>query len=118
VDSRPVPHNQDPELPNNFTTDPLNNLFDAGDVQDNRLLHLSLENDSAPYDEDSMWGNNQQTGALFNLQRMSSSQSSTANPIATVMGFEAVCGLIEVVITGGNTTAELVIDVESKGVKF
>ena len=119
VNSRALPDAHAPDLPSQFEEDPLNNLFDAGDVQDDRLAVLANENDAAPYDEDSMWGNGApNNSASANLQRMSSAQSSEANPIPTVMGFEAVCGLIEVVITGGDTSAELVIDVESKGVKF
>lgn len=118
VNSRAVPDSANPDLPAAFASDPLNNLFDSGDVQDDRLTQLANENDSAPYDEDTMFGNAQNYGNSNNLQRMSSSQTSAANPIATVMGFEAVCGLIQVVITGGDTSAELVIDVESKGVKF
>jgi hypothetical protein len=96
----------------------LNNLFDAGDVQDDRLIQLSNENDAAPYDEDAMFGNAISSGLSRNLQRQSSSQTSAANPVVNVMGFEAICGLLQVVITGAGTSAELVIDVESKGVKF
>jgi hypothetical protein len=113
-----VPDSENPDLPAAFANDPLNNLFDAGDVQDDRLNILASENDAAPYDEDTMFGNAQVSGASRNLQRMSSSQTSTANPVVSVMGFEAVCGLLQVNITGAGTLAELVIDVESKGVKF
>jgi len=122
VNSRALPSFNHPNLPPQFPNDPLNNLFDAGDVQDDRLNVLSEENDDAPYDEDKMFGNaqlaNVTPGGSNNLQRMSSSQTSTANPITSVMGFTAVCGLLQVVVTGSGTEMELVIDVESKGEKF
>lgn len=118
VNSRPVPDSANPDLPAAFTSDPLNNLFDSGDVMDDRLAQLADENDAAPYDELTMFGNAATPTGSANLQRMSSSQTSGANPIVNVMGFEAVCGLLQVVITGASTSAELVIDVENKGVKF
>lgn len=118
VNSRALPDSSAPDLPAEFSNDPLNNLFDAGDVQDDRLDQIAAENDAAPYDEDTMMGNAIGPGASNNLQRQSSSQTSAANPVVNVMGFEAVCGLLQVVITGAGSSAELVIDVESTGVKF
>ena len=106
-------------MPADFATDPLNNLFDAGDVQDDRLLVLASEGDAAPYDENSMFGNaSVLAGNSNNLQRVSSSQTSAAQPIAPVMGFQAICGLIQVVISGADTAGEIVLDVETNGVKF
>jgi hypothetical protein len=96
----------------------LNNLFDAGDVQDDRLLILASEGDAAPYDEDTMFGNAAAAGASNNLQRVSSSQTSAANPIAPVMGFQAICGLVQIVVSGTDTAGEIVLDVETNGVKF
>jgi hypothetical protein len=118
VNSRAVPDSQHPDLPAGFATDPLNNLFDAGDVQDDRLDILSTENDAAPYDEDTMWGNAAVNGLSRNLQRVSSSQTSSANPIVPVMGFQALCGLVQIVVTGADSTAELVLDIDTNGVKF
>lgn len=101
-------------------TDPLNNLFDAGDVDDDRLNIINTEGDLPPYDLDDMFGNSASSGASNNLQRMSSAQTSAANPIAMVMGFQALCGLVQVVITGlgADDDSELVLDVDTQGVKF
>lgn len=118
VNSRAVPDSSQPDLPAEFPTDPLNNLFDAGDVQDDRLLILADEGDAAPYDEDTMFGNAATSGASNNLQRVSSSQTSSSMPIVNVMGFQAICGLVQIVVTGADTNGEIVLDVETNGVKF
>ena len=101
-----------------ITADPLNNLFDAGDVDDDKMNILNTEGDLPPYDNEEMFGNAQASGNSNNLQRVSSAQSSGSNPIAMVMGFQAVCGLVQVVVTGSSSAAELVLDVDTSGVKF
>jgi hypothetical protein len=100
--------------------DHLNNLFDSGDVDDDRLNIINTEGDMPPYDLDEMFGNSATAGDSKNLQRVSSAQTSAANPIAMVMGFQALCGLVQVVITnlGANDDSELVLDVDTQGVKF
>lgn len=120
VNSRPTPHTNDPtNIPD--TTDPLMNLFDAGDAIDERLDRINVENDEAPYDETSMFGMAAPLGGSNNLQRQSTAQP-TANTqlVAPIHGFQALCGLIQLVVgtgTSGNAW-ELVLDVETKGVKF
>ena len=101
-----------------IVADPLNNLFDAGDVDDDKMQILNTEGDTPPYDNEEMFGNAQASGNSNNLQRVSSAQSSGSNPIAMVMGFQAVCGLVQVVVTGSSSAAELVLDVDTSGVKF
>lgn len=118
VNSRAIPDSAHPDLPADFAADPLNNLFDAGDVQDDRLTILAGEGDAAPYDEDTMFGNAAPAGGSNNLQRVSSSQTSGSQPIAPVMGFTAICGLVQIVVTGADSSGEIVLDVESSGVKF
>ena len=119
VNSRATPDGAHPDLPADYATDPLNNLFDAGDVQDDRLTIIGTEGDAAPYDEETMFGNATAiAGNSNNLQRVSSSQTSSSQPIVPVMGFQAICGLIQVVISGADTAGEIVIDVETNGVKF
>ena len=117
VNSRAIPDSAHPDLPADFTTDPLNNLFDAGDVQDDRLAILSNENDGAPYDEETMFGNAAGVSIVNNLQRVSTSITTTTAPVAMVQGFEALCGLVQVDVTATGAW-ELVLDVESKGAKF
>ena len=35
-----------------------------------------------------------------------------------VMGFQALCGLVQVVVSGSSSNMELVLDVDTQGVKF
>jgi hypothetical protein len=120
VNSRPSPHTNDPtNIPD--TSDPLMNLFDAGDAIDDRLDRINVENDEAPYDETSMFGMAAGSGGSNNLQRQSTAQP-TANTqlVAPIHGFQALCGLVQLVVgTGSGANAwELVLDVETQGVKF
>jgi hypothetical protein len=122
LNSRPMPattsglpaHANDADV----RADPLNNLFDSGDVDDDRLNIVMSEGDSPPYDLDDMFGNAQAAGSSNNLQRVSSVQTSGSNPIAMVMGFQAICGLVQVVVSGSSSNMELVLDVDTQGVKF
>ena len=121
--SRPQLNLEEPnDLPD--YTDPLQNLFDAGDSDDDRLLNLQSENDSAPYDEDTTWGNQQRAkgGAPAqdgeNLQRQSVAFTSDANPVAPVHGFQALCGLVQLDVVGNPGAWELVLDVVNKGESF
>ena len=120
IDSRPSPEASQPEnIPD--VNDPIMNLMDAGDVIDDRLTVINTEGDGAPYDELTVFGNAQVSAASNNLQRMSTAQPTGASqPVAPIHGFDALCGLIQVVVgTGSGANAwELVLDVESKGVKF
>lgn len=102
-------------------TDPLMNLFDTGDVDDDRMANINSENDGAPYDEETAFGNAAGNGNSNNLQRVSTAQP-TANTtlVAPIHGFQALCGLVQIKV-GTDTSSnawELVLDVETKGEKF
>jgi len=119
VDSRPTPEASQPNaIPD--VGDPLMNLFDAGDVIDDRLTIINTEGDAAPYDEDTMFGIAAGGATDNNLQRQSVAVPASATPVAPIHGFQAICGLIQVVV--GNDSAEnqweLVLDVETKGEAF
>jgi len=121
IDSRPIESvSADPNYASEAAViaDPLNNLFDAGDVDDDKLTIINQEGDLPPYDQEEMFGNASAAGNSNNLQRMSSAQTSGASPIAMVMGFQALCGLVQVVVTGSSSSMELVLDVDTQGVKF
>ena len=124
VDSRALPTSSlgEPTMDNATRTaiaaDPLNNLFDSGDVDDDRLNIINTEGESPPYDLDDMFGCSAGAGNSNNLQRVSSVQTSGSSPIAMVMGFQALCGLVQVVVSGSSSNMELVLDVDTQGVKF
>lgn len=101
--------------------DPYLNFFDAGDSADERLGEINDEGDQPPYDAEYVFGNaNANAGGQFNLQRQSVGHTSTSNPIVTIQGFQCINGLIEIVVQNdpGASGAELILDVETNGVKF
>jgi hypothetical protein len=67
-----------------------------------------------------MFGNSAAAGNSNNLQRQSVAQPSGQVPVAPIHGFQALCGLVQVVV--GDDTAsnewELVLDVDTKGESF
>jgi hypothetical protein len=121
VDSRSPPQSPTTrDVPD--ITDPLMNLFDDGDAMDERLAEMNSENDQAPYDEVTMFGNASGTGGgEHNLQRVSVARP-TANTqlVAPIHGFQALCGLVQIVVGSGSgsNSWELVLDVETKGEAF
>lgn len=115
-DSRAQPDSSgNPVIPTNASIDPIGNLFDAGDVHDDRVNSIDSENDTPPYNEASHFGSAGQGGGL---QRQSIAESSTgAGAVVPVHGFTAICGLLQVEIAA-TTEWELILDVDTKGVKF
>jgi hypothetical protein len=109
-----------PNQTNDVMSDPLANLFDAGDADDERMGIILSEGDLPPYDADTMFGNSQSAGGSNNLQRQSVAQPSAQVPVAPIHGFQALCGLVQVVVGSDNTSNqwELVLDVETKGESF
>lgn len=100
--------------------DPLNNLMDAGDADDDRMQVINSEGDNPPYDQDTMFGHAAAAGGANNLQRQSVAQPSAQVPVAPIHGFQALCGLVQIKI-GSDTESnawELVLDVETKGESF
>ncbi|AXH79457.1 MAG: hypothetical protein [Circular genetic element sp.] len=119
LDSRPRISDAQPEASVGASADPLANLFDTGDVDDDRITIIESEGDQAPYDEVSMFGmNHATTTGDYNLQRQSVATSTKEMPVAPVHGFQALCGLIQVDCTSADGDWELVLDVESVGDEF
>ena len=119
VDSRPLVDTSEPNnAPLSLGADPLANLFDAGDTDDDKIVILETEGDRPPYEDTAMFGNAAANGAQNNLMRVSTSISTATQHVAPVHGFEALCGLVEVDVVRADGDWELVLDVESKGVKF
>lgn len=119
LDSRPVPSSlNQPNVTNDYDTDPLSNLHDSADVDDTRLELIRNEGNQAPYDEDQFFGLEQAAGNSNNLMRVSSAFTSAANPVVPIHGFNAICGLIQVTTSSSPGEWELVLDVETQGESF
>lgn len=117
--SRPLPVSENPQDSPSANADPLANMFDAGDVDDDRITTLEDEGDQAPYDEASMFGMvSATTTGDHNLQRQSVVTTTAQQPTGPVHGFQALCGLIQVEVTAANADWELVLDVETVGESF
>lgn len=120
LDSRPSPVSEDqPRNTSDLNTDPLNNLYDSSDTQDDRLGIISDENDQQPYDEFVFFGiGEDNSGVNHNLQRVGTAFTVNGSvALSPVPGFQAICGLIQLEITA-NSAWELVLDVESVGESF
>ena len=106
------PSNTEPTLLGDVDTDPLANLFDAGDTHDDIRDHLDADNDAAPYNYDSMIGSaSNNEGSPVVLCRTSSGSGAKMS----FGGFCAPLGLIQVEATdwGAGTSmgqVELVLE--------
>lgn len=110
-DSRPEPDSDNPDMPTDAQSDPLANLFDEADADDERMDVLDHFGDAPPYDVDDVPGD----GSTL-LERMAMAKSSTSNPIVHVPGFMATHGLLEVVVTQDSPGLfSLLLDVEPVG---
>jgi hypothetical protein len=101
-------------------SDPLLNLFDESDADDEVFENLQEHNDNPPYLESSVFGEYQSNHANIgeNLQRVSMTATQAgAGQIASVPAFSALCGLVQVHITtnGDPGQVELLLDVATKG---
>lgn len=121
VDSRARPDNEPDELPSAMTSDPLINLFDESDADDEVIQNMKTHNDETPYDEDFMLGyqpGTSQIGRLLQRQSFGATQQG-AGQISPFNGFKAICGLVQVHVTQETTgLLELLIDVVPKGETF
>lgn len=95
--------------------DPLANLFDESDADDEKILLLDSDGDAPPYHRLVPPGFNNN-----NLHRQAFAATSTgAGSVAYFNGFQALCGLIEVDFTVTDTgVVEILLDVEPNGEKI
>ena len=120
TDSRPVatpstgePNYRDPATLN----DPLSNLFEVEDNDTEKLTIIEGEGDFPPYNRLIPYGVN--TGALAPVAIADNDASGSTTALGSqVVGFQALCGLVQVVVTADSGTCELFIDVESEGESF
>jgi hypothetical protein len=114
-DSRPKPDEDDPDIPGSGTDirgDPLVNLFDEADADDERLEHLAQFGDQPPY-----YGPDVAGDGSTGLERMAMAATSASNPIVSFGGFIAPHGLIQVAATqaSGQGSVTILMDVEAVG---
>lgn len=85
-----------PSLDSDMDTDPIANLFDAGDNQDEVRLNLDQDNDEPPYNHDNMVGSASiHEGVLSRILRTGSGGAAFARG----PGFCVPFGLIELTVT-------------------
>jgi hypothetical protein len=91
-ESRATVQNTDPNVPTTLSDDPLVNVFDDGTAFDEIINDMEAHNDTPPYDHDSYPGDD------TNMSKPLVVQQTTlgADGRATVGGFTAMCGLIEI----------------------
>jgi hypothetical protein len=98
------------------TTDPLSNMFNVQDDDSEKVTILQNEGDAPPYSRTLPYGSDP-TG-LAPVSIADNGASATITPVGNqVHGFQALCGLVQVVVSGSGTT-EVFIDVESQGESF
>ena len=125
LNSRPTKDNNDDSPLNqpNLDADPIFQMFVVGDSDEDQAVIdvINDQNDTPPYDMDKLYGHNGESAdAGLNLQMQCIVSPDTNSGVASVAGFQALCGLVRLEVTGGtgSTGASLILDVESNGVGF
>jgi hypothetical protein len=94
-ESRATVQNTDPNVPTTLSDDPLVNVFDDGTAFDEIIDDMESHNDTPPYDHDSYPGDDTNMSKPLVVQQTTLGGDGRA----TVGGFSAMCGLIEVEAT-------------------
>jgi len=117
VDSRPAPNSggEPTNIPNSL--DPLSNMFDVEDNDNEKIVIIESEGDLPPYSRTAPYGLNPGALAPVGIADNDASANTTALG-SSVHGFQALCGLVQVVVLADSGTCELFIDVESQGESF
>jgi hypothetical protein len=103
-ESRATVDNDQPNVPSAASDDPLVNMFDHGTVQDEIINSLEAENDNAPYSTSDYPGSDSNHPKPLVVQQT----TLGADGRATVGGFTAMCGVLEL-----ETTSPIASDVYS-----
>lgn len=115
-DSRQQPDGsgQPTNIPN--ALDPLSNMFRVTDDNEEKVSIIEDEGDQPPYHRNQPYGI--LPGALAPAAIADNDASSNVTALGSqVVGFQALCGLVQVVVNTSGT-CELFIDVESEGESF
>ena len=107
-ESRATVNDNEPNVPGTASDDPLVNVFDYGTTIDEVIDRMEVEGDSPPYDVASYPGDNTNTPKPLVAQ-----DTSIVDGRATVGGFNAICGLIEVEATSAlpNDVISILVEV-------
>lgn len=98
------------------TADPLSNMFNVEDNNQEKIDIIQAEGDLPPYSRESPYG--LEVDSLAPVSIADNGASPSITPVGNqVHGFQALCGLIQVVVSGEGDT-ELFLDVESQGESF
>lgn len=96
--------------------DPLSNMFEVEDDDEEKVTIIQGEGDLPPYHRTEPYGID--TGALAPVSIADNGADPSITPVGNqVHGFQALCGLVQVVVSGSGTT-EVFLDVESQGESF
>ena len=93
-----------PSLDTDADTDPIANLFDAGDTHDDIRLLLDGANDAAPYDQNMMVGSANSEELTLSAQTHT---STGAGATAHVPGFCVPLGLLRIRTSSSDTLNEV-----------
>ena len=107
-DSRALPQSNEPLLPQDISTDPLNNLFDMSseDMMNDIIERLDADNDGTPYDSDVYIGDS--ANQMQHVARIGTEVG--VGRIGRASGFCAPFGLICVDPHGVNTAFRVVLN--------
>lgn len=116
VDSRAAPNaSGDPlNIPNPL--DPLSNMFEVDDDDEEKVTIIQSEGDLPPYSRTAPYGVAPGALAPVALADNDATGPQVAALGSQVQGFQALCGLVQVVVS--TSACELYIDVESQGETF
>ena len=98
-----------PQKEHGVRTDPLSNLFDVQDDDNEQISVIESENDQAPYNYGVVPGSRD-----GDLQLVAFADNAGASDTTIIPGFQAACGLIRVQGVGNNG-AILMLDVLTEG---
>lgn len=109
-ESRATVNANQPNVPSTADDDPLANMFDDGTVTDERIANLRSENDNPPYDLAAYPGDDTNGPKPAVVQHTTLGTDGKA----TVGGFTAMCGLLEIESTSpiGSDTYSILIELK------
>ena len=126
LETRPLPQSENPDYPDldgsggeDIKTDYLANLFQDTTEGTERMEDIVDQNDGHPYNRTELMTTqaSYDAGEPNNLQLQFIHHSNVNETAHAVPGFQALCGLLRVDVTGGSDPI-LMIDVETKGWNF